>query len=234
MAITFFNPTVPSGLINSEQWDVQSSNPSTSYERAASLGADGDETASELYGERETITVSCTCKANASTVLDIPAVGTIAGGYHIDSVTLNCSAAEFPTLEVSAHKHGINTSHEGTGAKHRTYSIPDAIASTLKGGLGVPAGAAGLTLADLAAGFTSLSITLTANHVEAPYVGAPPAIPASDNHDGSITVTAEIVGQATPTIAEGIAYDKTESSVTNGNTTDDSTSITYVMHLKHD
>lgn len=230
MAINFFNPEAPEGIVGS-QWDVQGTNPSTTRERVASLGSDGDETASFLYGEKTTINVNCSCKAPAGTILDIPSVGTVVGGYHIDSVSLTFSATSQPTMDITAHKHGANKSHEES---HRTYSLPAAIKSTLKAGVGVPIGIAGLTLSELTDGFSQVTIALAANHVEAPYCGTPPAIPASDNHDGSVTVTAEVVGNGTPTVASGIKYDQTDDSTTNGNTTNDSRSLTYVLHIAYD
>ena len=230
MAINFFNPEVPSGLLPAG-WDVQSSNPNTNRERVASLGSDGDETASFLYGEKTTINVSALSNAASGAPLSVPSVGSVVGGYHIDTVTLTFSATAQPTMDITAHKHGANKSHE---AAHRTYSLPEAIKSTLKGGVGVPVGIAGLTLSELTDGFSQVTIALAANHVEAPYCGTPPTIPASDNHDGSVTVTAEVIGDSTPTIADGLTYDQTDDSKTNGNTTNDSRSLTYVLHIAHD
>lgn len=230
MAINFFNPTVPEGLLDA-MWEIQTANPSTASERAAALGTDGDEAASLLYGERETLAINAKATAATGTALVLPKVGQVVGGYHIDSVTLNYNATDWPTIDISCHKHALGESHD---AAHRTYSVPAAIAATLTGGLGVPAGAAGLSMGSLAGGITTLSLALTANHVEAPYVGNPPEIPASDDHDGVLTITAEVIGDTAPTVAEGMAYDKTESAKTAGNSTNDSTSITYIKHLAHD
>lgn len=230
MAINFFNPGVPEGIVDA-MWEIQTANPSTASERAAALGTDGDEVASLLYGERETLAINAKATAATGTALVIPSVGEVISGYHIDSVTINYSATDWPTLDISCHKHTLGTSHD---TAHRTYSIPEAVASTLTGGIGVPAGAAGLTMGSLAGGLTSLSIALTANHVEAAYVGNPPTIPASDNHDGTMTITAEVIGDTAPTVAEGMAYDKTEQSKSAGNSTNDTTSITYIKHLGHD
>lgn len=244
MPVTFFNPAAPEGLLD-DMWGVQSSNPSVSHERAQALKTDGDEGASALYGERETRTISAKCmEADADTPLVIPKVGTIlqegdAGSakfWHIDSVTLTFSATDWPTLEVTIHRHGEGTSHAITGSKgnHRTYSIPANIAATLKGGMGVPSGVAGLSFTDLSVGFSQVQLALTANHVEAPYVGDPPRIPASDNHDGTLTITADAVGRAEPTVAQGFKYDHTEASSNTSNSSNDDTSHTYIMHLAHD
>lgn len=230
MAINFFSPGVPTGILDS-MWEIQTANPSTASERAAALGTDGDEVASLLYGERTTLAINAKATAAAGTALEIPSVGDIVEGYHIDSVTLNYSATDWPTIDLSCHQHSLGNSH---GSPHRKYSIPDAIASTLTGGIGVPAGAAGLSMGSLAGGLTSLSIALTANHVEAAYVGNPPTIPASDNHDGTLTITAEAIGDSAPTVAAGMTYDKTEQSKSAGNSTNDTTSITYIKHLGHD
>lgn len=230
MAINFFNPGVPSGLLD-EMWEIQTANPSTASERAAALGTDGDEAASLLYGERETLAINAKATAAAGAALVLPKVGQIVDGYHVDSLTLNYSATDWPTVDVSCHKHAAGTSHDSA---HRTYSIPEAIAATLTGGIGVPTGAAGLSMGSLAGGLTSLSIALTATHVEAPYVGNPPVIPASDNHDGVLTITAEVIGDTAPTVASGFSYDKTEHAKTAGNTSNDSTSITYIKHIAHD
>lgn len=229
MPINFFNPSAPAGIVAS-MWDVQSSKPSTSRERISILGPDGDETASMLYGERETITLSCQCNAKAGGAITAPSIGEVVNGYHIDSVSLTFNATAAPTMDVSAHKHATGASHN---AAHRKYSIPSDILSTLKGGVGVPTGIAGLSLdADLADGFSQVTIALAANHVEAPYVGTPPAIPASDNHDGSITITAEVIGDTIPAAPDG--FDKTEESTSNGNTTNDTCSVTFVKHIAHD
>lgn len=229
MAITFFNPADPLALAG---WEVQSNNPSTSYERAATLGPDGDEQASTLYGGRTSITLNYKLAQTGDGPITIPAVGTTNDGWHIDSVTLNLTASDYPTLDVSAHKHVDGTSHDKA---HRTYSIPEAIAATLKPQFGIPAGAAGLTFgASLADGFSSITLALTANHVEADLVGYTPAVPASDNHDGTLTVTAEVIGDGTPTVASGIKYDTTETSKTTSNSSGCTSSNTYVIHLKHD
>lgn len=230
MPVTFFNPTAPAGLVD-EMWEIQTANPSTTKERAQALKSDGDEAASLLYGERTTLAVTAKCtKAEATLVL--PSVGTVVDGYHIDSVTLRYSVSDWPTIELSCHKHAKgDTSHSGT---HRTYSLPSNIASTLKCAIGVPAGAAGLTSGNLTEGITSLTIALTANHVEAPFVGSPPMVPASDNHDGTVTVTCETVGRTPPTIAEGISYDHTETSSNTSNTSNDDASHTLILHLAHD
>lgn len=228
MAVNFFNPEVPEGLVGA-QWDVQSSNPSTTRERAASLGSDGDETASFLYGEKTTINVSCSCNAATGTALTVPSVGSVVSGYHIDTVNLTFTATAQPTMDITAHKHALNKSHEGT---HRTYSLPAAIKETLKAGVGVPVGIAGIKLTDLAGGLSQVTIALTANHVEAPYTGTPPTIPASDNHDGSVTITVEVVGDEQPATPAG--FDLTDESTTNGNTTNDSRSFTYIQHVAHD
>lgn len=231
MAVNFFNPTAPEGIVGA-QWDIQSSNPSTSRERVASLGEDGDETASQLYGERTTLSISATCNATADESLEgIPSIGDIVDDYHVDNLTLTFSATDFPKLDISAHKHKDGSSHEST---HRKYSLPQAIRATLKGGVGVPIGIAGLTLSELSDGFSQVTIALEANHIEAPYVGTPPAIPASDNHDGTLTVTADVVGDAFPNVAEGVDYDVTSSSITSGNTSNDSSNITFIKHLAHD
>lgn len=230
MAINFFNPGVPTGILDA-MWEIQTANPSTASERAAALGTDGDEAASLLYGERETLAINAKATAAAGTALVLPKVGQVVEGYHIDSATLNYSATDWPTLDISCHKHALGKSHDSA---HRTYSIPESIAATLTGGIGVPAGAAGLSMGSLAGGLTSLSIALTATHVEAPYVNNPPVIPASDNHDGVLTITAEVIGDTAPTVAAGMTYDKTEQAKTAGNTSNDSTSITYIKHLGHD
>lgn len=230
MPVQFFNPAAPEGLLD-DMWAVQTANPSTTKERAQALKSDGDEAASLLYGERETLSVSAKC-TEAGATLALPKVGTVVGGYHIDSWTLRYSVTDWPTLEISCHKHAAtDTSHSGT---HRKYSLPANIASTLKCAIGVPSGAAGLSLADLSAGITSLSVALTANHVEAPYVGSPPLIPASDNHDGTVTVTCETVGRTAPTVAEGVTYDHTETSSNTSNTANDDASHTFIAHLAHD
>ncbi len=243
MPVTFFNPSAPDGLLD-EMWGIQSANPSISRERAAALKTDGDEGASLLYGEKETRTITAKCMEGAETTLVLPKVGTIlqegeAGSakyWHIDSVTLTYSATDWPQLEVQIHRHAEGTSHaiSGSAGNHRTYSMPSNILATLKGGIGVPQGAAGLSFSDLSVGISQLTLALTANHVEAPYVGDPPHIPASDNHDGTLTVTCETVGQATPTVAQGFGYDQTETSANTSNSSNDDASHTYLMHLAHD
>ena len=243
MPVTFFNPAAPDGLLD-EMWGVQSANPSISRERAQALKSDGDEGASFLYGEKETRTINAKCMEGAADQLVLPKVGTIlqegtgdtAKFWHVDSVTLTYSATDWPTLEVQIHRHAEGNSHaiSSSAGNHRTYSFPANVLATLKGGKGVPQGAAGLSFSDLSVGISQLSLALTANHVEAPYVGEPPHIPASDNHDGTLTVTCETVGQATPTVAQGFDYDQTETSANTSNTANDDASHTYVMHLAHD
>lgn len=227
--VKFFNPTDPLAL---DGWEIQSDNPATSFERAAVLGPDGDEQVSTLYGGRTSATLNYKLAATSDGALNLPKVGQTNDGWHIDSVTLNLVATDYPTLDVSAHKHVNGTSHESA---HRTYSIPAAIATTLKAQFGIPAGAAGLSFGEsLADGISSISLALTANHVEADLVGDTPAVPASDNHDGVLTVTAEVIGNASPTVDAAIKYDKTEFSTTSSNSAAATGSHTYIIHLKHD
>lgn len=224
MAVTFFAPdaTVPNTGSWQTNWTIQSVNPSTTKERVQGLGADGDEVASALYGERNTDSVTYKCYS-ASGNLALPKIGDVDTdtGWHIDSVALTLSASDYPTIVVGIHKHGAK---KHTACRTYTPSL------TIPAGRGIPAGVAGFTTTDIGVGISAFAYNITATHVDA--TDGNGDYLAADNCTGMETVSMTLTGTATITSPTG--WDCTSDAKTESNTSNDTESLEYTHALAHD
>lgn len=237
--ITFFSPGDPFALntllslVDSDAgyWDVQSSNPVASKTEFVGYNSKGDAKGRGQTDKRTAVQAVYKCFA-ASGFLTVPKAGAISGGYHIDGWTLNYSAGDWPTLTITGHKHDGTTGSHTLGSC-ATYTIP----------LKLPAGvcppseikdlddASSFKVSALAVGMRSVSVGLACTHVDevvCDWIGG-------DNHDGVVTLEAELAGVADSgdvTIAS--AWTKTSDGTNASNTAGNSQSISLVQHIAQD
>ena len=249
MAVEFFAPE--DGLSLGGVWEIQNHNTSQSANRAAALGANGDELPSTVvkYGGQKSVTFNYVCKAASGNVA-LPKLGAIAstyGGFHIDSYTATYNQQGALTLAVTAHKHGNGgTAHGAT----RTYSPTVVLPARV---LGIPSkieDADENTLFELLAtsgmGMRSLSYTFTVNHVDEDDGDGEHL--AGDDYDATETLAGEITGNATETThftvagattgtggaVEDAGWINTSGSTNVQNTAATTTSFSLEHHVAHD
>lgn len=218
MANGFFEASSPFG--DFPGWVPQTGgNSSKTYNQAVMLGATGDFHAGADYDQKETI--SATYKAN-TTGAKIPAVGQVVNGYHIDSVEISWSQTDFVSMTVNGHKHLSGTAD----ANCRTYTgtIGDI------GGFGCPSSIGPFAVGKQTVGVRSASYSLACNHVDE--LDGEGRHFASDNYDGTETLTIELTGEGMFSAADGWHLD-TEAKNT-GNTSATTTSATYSHHITAD
>ena len=216
MANGFFEAYCPFGGF--EGWVPQTGgNSSKSCSQATMLDASGDFVAGADYDQKETI--SATYKANAAGA-EIPAVGQVLNGYHIDSVEISWSQTDFVSMTVNAHKHLA-----GKGdSKCRTY----AASLETVGGFGCPSAIGPFSVGTQTVGVRSASYSLACNHVDE--LDGEGKHFASDNYDGTETITVELTGAGVFPVSEGWHLD-TEGKNT-GNTGATTSSATYSRHIE--
>lgn len=88
-------------------WVRQSSTPGTESQRASVLNGSGNEAASQLYDERDTVTE--VWKAKGISSLTIPDLGAVVDTYLLTSIKLDSSNTDYATLTITAHKHTDGT-----------------------------------------------------------------------------------------------------------------------------
>lgn len=220
--VAFFNPVSPFGTLTG--WEVQGDTPSTSVQRAQSLGADGDEIASRTFDSKETVSANYVVDSSAASVA-IPKAGAVIGGYHVDSVSIQFTQNDFVKMTVSGHKHGGNSHAAGscrmyTGTLDTVpvrFGCPDADDIV---GLVVPADC----------GVRSYTYTVSCQHVDEP--GSSGNWLAGDNYDGVETAEIELCDTADVAAASG--WTLTAKSKPRTNTGAQSSSGSAEHHLQHD
>lgn len=225
MPVGFFNPTTNDlpAWVSDGAWCAQTEENSRSVERAQALCETGNEVASDLYGGKTSRTLSLKCTRATGNLL-LPTVGEVfdtgsgGKGWHVDSFSLELSPTDWPTLSLQLH------AHDGKAHSPCRVFTPSL---TLPAGRGIPRAVGGFGLNDLGVGFASFSYECTTNHVDTQ--DGDGEFLAADNYDGSETVSLGTTGVGTVTAPSG--WDETESSVSRGNTTNDSTSHSYVKHV---
>lgn len=215
MAQKFFNPTSKFGGFTG--WEIQNANPNTGKDRAQVLGADGDEVASRLHNTKTTVTENFTCKADNAV---IPDCGTIANGFHIDSVTVTLTNAGFATMSVTGHKHGT-TAHTAC----RTYT---GTLTSVASMFGCPSTIPCCTIPN-GAGVRTVTYTKLVNHQDE--LGSAGEWLAGDNYDGKETFTVELSDDGVLTAATG--WDATSIGGTQGNTAIETATGTFEKHINH-
>lgn len=231
--VNFFNPADPFASVHPANWEVQSCSPSISNQRAQGLAANGDEAAYQIYGGQESCTVEYKVLDGTGISLAAFAPGAVdpTTGYHCDGVTVNYTGTDYPSISVSCHKHthcedGV-TSH---GSPHRVAQV-SFMGGNLPYGFGIPVSlrkAVGVT-GDLSVGVTSLSYQTGITHQDE--AGATGGYLASDNRDGTETISLGLTGvlSADPTPGEG--WTMTEKSTPTGNTAAETSTYTFEKHV---
>mgnify|MGYP001240558203 CR=1 FL=1 len=235
---TFFSPTdaidinTLLGLSGAARWIIQTASPSTSQDRASGLKADGDEAAYKEHNKLQNVSLAYKCFA-VSGNLTIPSVGTVTGGYHIDSVALAYSPTDWPTLTVNAHKHDNGATHAADSC--RTYTS----ALTFTAGFGVPSSVKeGTTsifsLSAAGIGMRSLSFNLACTHVDE--LGSSGNWLAGENHDGVETIDAEFTGVPNDTadLTIGAGWSRMSDGQTEGNTAVNARTLSITRHIAAD
>lgn len=222
--VGFFNPECPYNIGNAE---LQSESPSISYQRSQALDCHGDESASRIYGGRETQNFSF--KGTGTGNFTGLSIGTIATQgnkkFHMDSVAVNYSTTDLPDLTISAHAHEDGDSH---GSPHNTATP----SLTLPATFGT---CAWNTFFGLKAdkSVSSLSYNLSLTHEEAN--GCDGNATASQNRDAVETITVEFVGIVEQSVVEApfeSGWDVTRANPgTKGNTAAETSSYTLEHHF---
>ncbi len=229
--VKFFSTNDPFGLTD---WEVQNGpNPTYSLQRAQALKADGDELAYQQYGGQYSATLNYVLKTVTGT-LTLPAVGTVSDGWHLDNLTVSYTQTGWPTLSITCHKH--DTSKGGTvDAGCRTYppsfkvpacfGVPTAIPSTGSGNVFELS-----TNAEV--GLRSISLAVSVNHIDEMNNAGEHF--ASDNYDGSETLTAEFTGEIDSTDYKlGDAWAADSTAQNGGNTVASTATVTISHHIQH-
>lgn len=230
MAVGFFNPDgIFASLIGTSVGDVQTTNHSTSQQRASAADKHGDEKNSTLYGGQDSITETFKIYQDSGTFSVSSIVpGTVQDGYHVDNLTVTYTTTDFPEVSISAHKHtdlatGV-TSH-GTTHRKATSSLQ------LPAGFGACGIAALVGVEDASIAVSGATYTLGITHEDAQDCGG--AYLASENRDGVETLQVNFVGVATISQASGDPmedWDMTASSIDRSNTAAETSSFTFEKH----
>jgi hypothetical protein len=205
---------------------IQTVRPSAQKDRSAGPKADGDEGGYKEHNNRTALTCTYKCYAVAGD-LALPKVGLVTGDYHIDSVRVDLSA-DWPTLTVTAHKHGTASHAEG-GCRLYTPSV------TIAAGWGVPLQIGGAyIMSDASLGSKSASYQLAVTHVDELDISTG-EWKAGENRDGVETVEAEFLGQPSDenlTVTAGWTLGSSETP--DSNTASSARSISLEHHLAKD
>jgi len=232
MAVGFFNPEgIFASLVGTSVGEVQTTNHSTSQQRAQAVDKNGDEKSSTLYGGQDSITETFKVYQAEGTF----SVANIAPGkrvadpndqdeyYHIDNVTVTYTPTDYPEVSISAHKHtDVSDGKHSHGTEHR-FLTPSL---TLPAGFGA-CGIAALVGADSdpSVAVSGATYTLGITHEDATDCGG--AYLASENRDPVETLAVNFVGIATPTMS---GWDMTASSEDRSNTAAETSSFTFEKH----
>lgn len=230
MAVGFFNPEgIFASALGTSVGEVQTTNHSTSQQRAAAADKHGDEKTSTLYGGQDSVTETFKVFQSEGTFSVANIVpGTVVDGYHVDSLTVTWSPTDFPEVSVSAHKHtDLATGVTSHGTPHRK-----AVSSLQPpAGFGACGIAALVGVEDTSIAPSGATYTLGITHEDAQDCGG--GYLASQNRDGVETLQVNFVGIATIDQSSGKpmeGWDMTASSKDKGNTAAETSSFTFEKH----
>lgn len=219
----FFEAESPFGTLTG--WECQDGGgDTTEKERASGTGADGDEFRHVDHNEQKTVSATYIPDGTVTTVLAIPAAGSVLNGWVIDTVSV-AYTQEFPVLTVNGHKRVKVVS--GAYASMRTYSPTIDIPYVA---LGVPDQIGPVKCE----GARSATYELSCTHD--PQVGGQDWLVGADNRDGVETLSVESVCPVTvdSTFADRAEWTNTSKGVGKSNSTATVNSVTYVRHVAHD
>lgn len=227
-AITFFNPSDLSGLLDTS-WEVQGDSHTPSSDRASSLKSTGDEAVSKLYNAKIAYSVDAECHAETGDLV-LPAPGTVsATGFHLDGFTLAPQPTGWPKITLNIHKHNAGSSHVAASCRIYTPTL------TIAAGYGINRAGLGFALGvgDTAIGIQSVSYSVEVTHEDVP--GDEGDWLAGENRDGvekfSLTTTGKGATITAPTDATH-AWDKLSQPAPRSNTSADSETFEYEHHIE--
>lgn len=230
--VKFFDPSDPLSLTD---WEIQKGgNPSLVKQRAQALDKNGDEFRRQQYGGQTSVTLDYICK-KVSGYADVPEVGSVVGGWHVDSWTVTYTQQNWPTLSVSCHKH--DTSKGGVvDADCRTYAPSFKIPVAWGVPTELPKATSG-NVFELSSGAVvttrGMTLSMQVNHVdEADNAGEHFA---GDNYDGSETLNVDFTGDVDPATDYTLDSDWTDDTFSKdqGNTQATTSSLSASHHVGH-
>lgn len=230
MAVGFFNPEgIFASLVGTSVGEVQTTNHSTSQQRAQAVDRHGDEKSSTLYGGQDSITETFKIYQESGTFSIANIVpGTVKEGYHVDNLTVTYTPTDYPEVSISAHKHtdtATGVASHGTTHRKATSSL------TLPAGFGACGIAALVGVDDPSVAVSGATYTLGITHEDATDCGG--GYLASENRDPVETLAVNFVGIATISQASGSPmedWDMTASSEDRSNTAAETSSFTFEKH----
>lgn len=222
--VPFFNPSDVLSL--GGDWVVQDNGLADSNQRAQGLKANGDEAASQLYDGKTAGTIKYECFASSGNLV-LPNVGSVMGGYHIDSISLTPQATGWPQLTVTVHQHDDNAHVDGDFNEYAPsivfpagYGIPRTLALVATG--------TAFSLDDTDAGMRGMTYTLGCQHQDEPD-GSGNHL-AGQNRDGVETLAVEFTKDpAVVTVAAG--WDEMSDGSPKSNTAAETASMQWEHHI---
>lgn len=222
-AINFFNPSDVLSL-SASGWVQQQNNITDSVQRAQGLGATGDEAAKKTYDGKAAGSVVYDCFTETGN-LTLPKVGQIAGGYHIDSLSLVYSPNGWPRLTVNVHQHDSNSHTSGLNTFTPSLTCPAQ--------WGVPR-ALSISDLDTSAGVRGCTYTVGCTHEDESENGDHLA---GENRDGVETLAYEFTVGAAALGAEFAGpsgWDEMSDGSPKGNTSAETRSMQWEHHIARD
>ena len=176
---------------------------------------------SAAFGDKESVSVEYkSCSSALGTAL--PAIGSVSGGYLIESIAVSTSATDTPTISISGHNHTTAPHTSETSAAWPVAVIAELDAIVGKKGAVDFFGNDG---ADIAT--QSSTITGSCQHVEA--VDADGDNLAGANYDFKLEASAEYIGLVSA-IAD-VTWTLDSDSQSDSNTEFDSSSVSGHLNL---
>ena len=233
-SVKFFDCSDPFSL---SDWEVQNGpNPTLTKQRASALNKEGDEFRRKQYGGQYAGTLNYICK-KASGFADVPVIGYIANGWHIDNWTVTYTQNNWPTLVINCHKH--DTTQGGVlDSACRTYApsfkvpvcfgVPTEIPKVGDNAGNVFALAVGAVVTT-----RGMTLSMSVNHVDEPDEAGEHF--AGNNYDGSETVGVEFTGEveASDFTVDSDWTDDTFAPSNGGNTVATTASLSLSHHVAH-
>lgn len=216
MAVGFFNPAALLAALSG--WEYVNDNVDNSDERFSELGGDGDEGAYAIANRKNGGTVTLKCFA-AEGNLTLPDLGSILGGYHVDSFSIKLDPKGWPTMDIQVHKH-LDAAHPAC----RTYTPTLVIAC----GRGIVA-PGGFALAGVGTGFSSFDYSCSVSHIDE--TDGEGDFLAGDSYDGVENVSIGTIGLDNIVAIDG--WDRvgdTNSRVNNGS---EKSTFSFTKHIDH-
>ena len=175
----------------------------------------------QRYGRAQTATQSYIITAEKINVFNKLAPGVVLNDWHIDSIRLSMTNDNWPTLEVSCHKHIDGVPDAGC----RVYG--GILTADTPLGFGVNFLSAVMVPDTLAV--TGQTIEVTCNHVDE--FGGQGEHIAGDNYDGTATLTLDCTGSGEVTAVSPLWVLDSASDSDQSNTTAQKKQFVFKFHM---